>query len=121
MTTQTENYTATSWKFFNKAQEALAQDDLIEGSRKGWYAAAYMLRGIARVRGWRYSGFQRYYEVIELLYEAYADEEIDNLFIAACALEINFNFLEGWESRAGVEDGLEKADQLLRKLEALPN
>jgi hypothetical protein len=120
MTTQVETYIPTSWKFFAKAHEALAQDDLLQASRKGWYSAAYMLRGIARTKGWRHSGFQGFYEVIEFLWAEYEDEEIDDLFSAACALELNFNFYEGWDSRNTVEYHLGRVSKLLRKLENLP-
>ena len=47
MTTLTASYVDTSWAFLSKADEALAEGDLLRASRSGWCAAAYMLRGVA--------------------------------------------------------------------------
>lgn len=120
MVTQTRSYVETSWVLMAKAEAALAQGDLVQASRKGWRAAAWMLRGFARERGWRYSGFRRLYEVMDLLAENYgpaAGAELDLWFDAATALEMNA--YEDSDSRLGVEICLENVAKLLRKLEAL--
>ena len=120
MVTQTRSYVETSWVFMAKAEAALAQGDLAQASRKGWRAAAWMLRGFARERGWRYSGFRRLYEVMDLLAENYgpaAGAELDLWFDSATALEMNA--YEDSDSRLGVEICLENVAKLLRKLEAL--
>ena len=51
MVTQTRSYVETSWVLMAKAEEALAQGDLVQASRKGWRAAAWMLRGFAGEKG----------------------------------------------------------------------
>lgn len=120
MVTQTRSYVETSWVLMAKAEAALAQGDLVQASRKGWRAAAWMLRGFARERGWRYSGFRRLYAVMDLLAENYgpaAGAELDLWFDSATALEMNA--YEDTDSRLGVEICLENVAKLLRKLEAL--
>ena len=119
--TQTQRYVATSWALMAKAEEALAQDDLVRASWKGWCAAAWALRGFARKKGWRYSGFRRLYEVIDRVADNYGPAvaaELDCYFDSATALEMNS--YEDSDSRLGVEICLDQVAQLLRKLEALP-
>ena len=118
MTTLTASYVDTSWAFLSKAETALAEGDLLRSSRSGWCAAAYMLRGVARDRGWRYTGFRRLYEVTDRLVSKYGDEEIDNLFDSATALADNRP--RHCDSRAGIEHDLSRVAELLRKLERLP-
>ena len=120
MATQTAAGNAISWAFMAKAEAALAQGDLAQASRKGWRAAAWMLRGFARERVWRYSGFRRLYAVMDLLAENYgpaAGAELDLWFDSATALEMNA--YEDSDSRLGVEICLENVAKLLRKVEAL--
>ena len=117
MVTQTRSYGETSWVLMAKAEAALVQGDLAQASRKGWRAAAYMLRGVARAKGWRYTGFRRLYEVIDRLADKYGDPEIDSLFDSADALEVNS--VRCWDSRAGVEYDLSRVAELLRRLERL--
>ena len=118
MVTQTRSYVETSWVLMAKAEESLARGDLVQASRKGWCAAAWMLRGFAREKGWRYSGFRRLYEVTDRLVSKYGDEEIDNLFDSAAALADNSP--RCCDSRAGIEHDLSRVAELLRKLEARP-
>ena len=121
MVTQTRSYVETSWVLMAKAEEALAQGDLIQASRKGWRAAAWMLRGFAREKGWRYSGFRRLYEVMDLLADNYPPAVVDDIdlwFDAATALEMNA--YENTDSRLGVEICLADVAKLLRQLERLP-
>ena len=117
MATQTTAGSATSWAFLSKAETALAEGDLLQASRSGWCAAAYMLRGVARDRGWPYTGFRRLYAVTDRLVSKYGAEEIDNLFDSAAALADNRP--RHCDSRAGIEHDLSRVAELLRKLEAL--
>ena len=48
---QTENYTSASRDMLRKAREALAQDDLVQASEKGWGAAARIVKGVAADEG----------------------------------------------------------------------
>ena len=118
MTIQTTRYSATSWAFMSQAEAALAKGDLAQASRRGWYAAAWSLRGFARERGWCYTGFYGIDGVMNRLEESSSDPEIDLHFSAARALERNA--YDPWESRDSVAHGLREVAQLLRKLEQLP-
>lgn len=115
MTMQAARYTEVSWAFMAKAEEALAQGDLVRASWKGWRATAWALRGFARERGWTYTGFYGINGVMNRLVEEYDAEDIDRWFSAAAALEQNA--YENWDSRMSVEHGLDRVGKLLRKLE----
>ena len=117
MTTQAVRYTEVSWAFMAKAEEALAQGDLVGASWKGWSATAWALRGFARERGWSYTGFYGINGVMNRLVEEYDAEDIDRWFSAAAALEQNA--YENWDSRMSVEHGLDRVGKLLRKLEGI--
>ena len=118
MVTQTRSYVNTSWAFLAKAETALAEGELVQASRKGWYAAAWALRGFARAKGWRYTGFYGIVGVIECLAQEYADEEFYDLYSSVDALVVNRP--RCCDSRAGIEHDLSRVAELLRKLEALP-
>ena len=118
MVTQTRSYVETSWVLMAKAEEALAQGDLVQASQKGWRAAAWMLRGFAQAKGWRYTGFYGIVGVIECLAQEYADEEFYDLYSSVDALAVNSP--RCCDSRAGIEHDLSRVAELLRKLERLP-
>ena len=118
MAIQTAAGSATSWAFLSKAETALAEGELVQASRKGWCAAAYALRGFARAKGWRYTGFYGIVGVIECLAQEYADEEFYDLYSSVDALAVNSP--RCCDSRAGIEHDLSRVAELLRKLEARP-
>ena len=118
MATQTTTGSATSWAFLSKAETALAQGELVQASRKGWCAAAWALRGFARAKGWRYTGFYGIVGVIECLAQEYADEEFYDLYSSVDALAVNSP--RCCDSRAGIEHDLSRVAELLRKREARP-
>ena len=118
MATQTATGNATSWAFLSKAETALAGGELVQASRKGWYAAAWALRGFAQAKGWRYTGFYGIVGVIECLAQEYADEEFYDLYSSVDALALNSS--RYCDSRVGIEHDLSRVAELLRKLERLP-
>ena len=118
MTTLTASYVDTSGAFLSKAEAALAEGDLVKASRKGWCAAAWALRGFARAKGWRYTGFYGIVGVIEGLAQEYADEEFYDLYSSVDALAVNG--ARCCDSRGGIEHDLSRVAELLRKLERLP-
>ena len=118
MVTQTRIYVDTSWAFLSKAETALAEGELVQASCKGWYAAAWALRGFARAKGWRYTDFYGIVGVIECLAQEYADEEFYDLYSSADALAVNSP--RCCDSRAGIEHDLSRVAKLLRKREARP-
>ena len=56
MIDQAAEHVSISREMLAKAEEALAQDDLLQASEKGWGAAAHMVRAIAERRGWAHKG-----------------------------------------------------------------
>ena len=118
MTTQASTYLEVSQAFMPRAELALAKSDLRTASRKGWYAAAHMLRGVARARGWRYSGFRGFDEVVDRLVADYGDNSYWGEFASAEALDMNS--FDPRMSSLTVEFHLSLVRQLLTKLESLP-
>jgi hypothetical protein len=47
MATAAEEHSVISRELLTKAEEALAQDDLLQASDKGWGAPAHMVKGLA--------------------------------------------------------------------------
>ena len=118
MTTQAEEYTRTSRELLVKAEEALAQDDLLQASEKGWGAAAYIVKGIAQRRGWQHSGHRELFQAVNRLVQETGDRELRSLFNVADSL--HSNFYENWRPREFVQDGLERVTEFIQKLEGLP-
>jgi len=101
-----------------KAEEALAQEDLLQASEKGWEAAAHMVKGIAQRRRWRHRGHRELYQVVNRLTQETGDSEISTLFDSASAL--HGNFYEILMPKEMIENSLEQVRRFLQKLEALP-
>lgn len=115
--TQVESYSAASRELLRKAQEALAQGDLVQASEKGWGAAAQMVKAVAESRGWPHNGHRELFEVVRRLIQETADRRIGSLFHTANSL--HSNFYENWMSRELVEGGLEDVSEILDILEPL--
>lgn len=118
MTTKAATFVLTSHAFLAKAEEALYQKELAAASRNGWLAAASMLRGTARAKGWCYLGPRGLDEVIDRLVEVYGDEELWDEFTSSEALDINS--YDNCMSSITVEIHLSQVRRLLNKLEQPP-
>ncbi|PKB81371.1 MAG: hypothetical protein BZY88_06710 [SAR202 cluster bacterium Io17-Chloro-G9] len=117
MTSPSPEYVNTSRELVAKAQEALAQDDLLQAPEKGWGAAAQMVKAVAEQRAWRHDGHRELYQIVNRLAQEAGDREIRVLFISASAL--HSNFYEQWMPREMVDDSLIEVRGLLSKLETL--
>ena len=117
MTSQAQEHTLTSREFFVKAQEALAQGDLLQASEKLWGAAAHMVKAIAEGRGWEHSGHRELFQVVNRLANESGDVELRHLFHTANSL--HSNFYENWMAEDWIEAGAQQVSQLLEKLESL--
>ncbi|MCH7606342.1 MAG: PaREP1 family protein [Chloroflexi bacterium] len=115
MTSAAEEQSATSREMLAKAGEALAANDLLQASEKGWGAAAHMVKGLAESRGWSHDGHRALYEAINRLAQETGDSQIRVLFSVASAL--HSNFYENWMPKEMVADDLVQVTELLRKLE----
>lgn len=97
MTTQAEYYSATSRDFFAQAEAALAQNDLLQTSEKGWGAAAEMVKSVADARGLPHEGHRELWRVVNRLTAETGDREIRTVF--GLAGYLHTNFYEGWLPR----------------------
>ena len=118
MTSAAEEHLLTSHEFFAKAEEALAQDDLLQASEKGWGAAAHMVKGVAQRKDWRHNGHRELHQAANRLAQETGDQELRGLFSIASAL--HSNFYENWMPKEMVAYNLTQVGELLRRLEALP-
>jgi HEPN domain-containing protein len=118
MTTQAATYVLTSHAFLSRAEESLSEGNLTAASRNGWLAAAFMVRGTARSKGWRYLGSRGLDEVLDRLVDAYGDEDLWSEFSSGEALEINS--YDNCMSSTTMEVHLSQVRQFLGKLESLP-
>ena len=117
MVSPRDEHSNISRAFLAKAEEALAEDDLLQASEKGWGAAAHIVKGIAESRGWRHDGHRALYSAVNLLAHDSGDRDIGVLFSVASAL--HSNFYENWMPPEFVANGLERVRELLGKLERL--
>ena len=94
MTSQSQEHILTGQDFLAKAEEALAQDDLLQASEKGWGAAARMVKAVAEGRGWEHSGHRELFQVVNRLANESGDLELRHLFHITNSL--HSNFYENW-------------------------
>lgn len=117
MITRTEYHTTTARHFMAKADDYLADGDLLQASEKGWGAAAQTVKAAAEHRGWSHDGRRQLYTAIDRLADEAGDRRLRNLFRSANSL--HQNFYEGWMTRDAVEDGLRDVEELVDKLQVL--
>lgn len=112
-----EEHSNISRDYLTKAEEALADDDLLQASKNGWGAAAHMVKGIAQGR-WLLDDWHRaLYNAVNVLAHESGDRDIRVLLNVASALDSNF--YENWMPHEMVADDLVQIRQLLEKLESL--
>ena len=75
--------------FLAQAYEELAKGDLAQASKKGWDAAAQMVKAIADERGWEHEGFRDLLIVGGKLYLETSDSELSDKFDSAILLHTN--------------------------------
>ena len=118
MTTSATTHVLTSLAFLQRADQYLSRSSLAAASRNGWLAAASMLRGTARSKGWRFLGPRGLDEVVDRLVDLYGDEDLWDKFASSEALDINS--YDDCMSPATVEIHLAQIRQLIRSLEHPP-
>ena len=106
-----------SRQYLRQAQEEFAQGDRLQASEKAWGAAAHAVKAVAQQRGWQHDGHRYLYEAIDKVYYETGDSEILVLFRSANSLHMNF--YENWQTDNSVQDGIERVEVLLEKLEPL--
>ena len=117
MASPSEEHSNISRDFLAKAEAALADDDLLQASEKGWGAAAHVIKAVAENRGWRHDGHRALYQAANRLAQETEGTEIRGLFSLAGAL--HSNFYENWMPPEMVAYNLAQVRDLLEKLESL--
>ena len=100
-----------------RAQQSLADGDLIQASEKGWGAAAQAMKAAADRRSWQHNSHGALFQIASRLAAETGDRRIRELFSLASALHTNF--YEHWMPQDMVADNLESVAELVEKLEAL--
>ena len=112
-----QEHILTGQDFLARAAAALAEDDLLQASEKGWGAAAHTVKGVAENKGWLHNGHRELYLVVNRLSQELGDSEIRVLFDSASAL--HSNFYEGWMPREMIESSLAQVGRFLEKQQHL--
>lgn len=112
-----EEHLRISRHFMRQAEEELARGDRLQASEKAWGAAAHAVKAVAQQRGWQHDGHRHLFEAIDRIYRESEDTEFRDLFRIANTLHTNF--YENWQSDELIQDGIERVEVLLKKLEPL--
>ena len=112
-----EEHLRISRQFLRQAEREFAQGDRLQASEKAWGAAAHAVKAVAQQRGWQHDGHRYLFEAIDKIYYETGDREILVLFRVANSLHTNF--YENWQSDNLVQDGIERVEDLVGKLEPL--
>ena len=113
--TPTTDHIEVSGHFILKADEYLAQGDLLQASEKAWGATARQVKAVAQRRGWGHQRHGQLFGVIDAIASETGRPEINGLFHVANGLHANF--YEGWLTTAQVADGIADVKRLLALLE----
>ena len=111
------NHTAESRRVLNRAEEALAREDVPEAAALIWDSAACAMRSIAESRGWERENL----EDLMLASRRSADEigEPDFHALFQIAWVTPYNAMEGWLSEEAVERNLDGVKRLLEMADSL--
>ena len=112
-----EEHLRISRQFLRQAEREFAQGDRLQASEKAWGAAAHAVKAVAQQRGWQHDGHRYLFEAIDKVYCETGDSEFLVLFKVANSLHTNF--YENWQTDNLVQDGIERVEVLLAKLEPL--
>ena len=112
-----EEHRRISRQFLRQAESEFAHGDRLQASEKAWGAAAHAVKAVAQQRGWQHDGHRYLFEAIDKIYCETGDREFLGLFNSAVSLYTNFH--ENWQTDDFVQDGIERVEILLEKLEPL--
>jgi hypothetical protein len=107
----------SSRELLEQAQAALAEGDTLGASEKGWLAVAQALYALADERGWEGRRFRIVPQALAYLAEEPNGREMQELFLAAYALHMNF--YENFLPEETIEIALEQVQAFLEGLEQL--
>jgi hypothetical protein len=117
VTTRAEEYAVQSDHFLEKAEEALAEYDLVQASEKLWGAAAQAVKAAAESRGWSHNGHRELFDVVNRLAQEYDDPKLRDLFQIANSLHINF--YENWLTKEYIDDGVARTHEFIGEIQRI--
>ena len=112
---QTTTYREQSRVLLAQAYEELAKGDLARASKKGWGAAAQMLKAIADERGWEHGDPPELHSVMDRIYCETEDSELMDLFCSAVFL--GFSYCEGAFSADSIKHRLQRVERFVKRAE----
>ena len=112
-----EEHLRISRQFVRQAQAEFDRGDRLQASEKAWGAAANAVKAVAQQRGWRHNGHRFLFEAIDAIYRETGDPQYLDLFGRANSLHMNF--YENWQTDNFVQNGIERVEVLVGKLERL--
>ena len=113
--TQATDHIEVSSHFIRKADEYMAQGDLLQASEKAWGATARQVKAVAQRRGWDHQRHGQLFGVIDAIASETGRPEINDLFHVANGL--HDNSYERWLTTEQVADGIADVKRLLALLE----
>ncbi len=107
----------SSRELLEQAHAALAEGDTLGASEKGWMAVAQALYALADERGWEGRRFRVVPQALAYLADEPNGRELQELFLGAYALHMNF--YENFLPEETVEVALEQVQKFIEKLKLL--
>ena len=111
------NHTAESWRVLDRAEDALARNDVPEAAALIWDAAACAMRSIAETRGWK---SQEEYDLVHAGFELARETGNDDIStLVTVAHTTPWLVEEGWIDKSWVEWVVGEIKKLLEILDGL--
>ena len=112
-----QKYLESSRGLLFQAKTELAAGDIRQASKKGWGAAAQIVKAIAASRNWEHQGHRELCLAVDRLRREIGDPDVRRLFDVASALHLNF--YEDWRTSEAVAEALDDVERFVSKLDPL--
>ena len=109
-----EMYIKLSNYYLEKAFKHLELNELTQASKKGWGAAALIVKAYAEKHGLRHFRHRDLEEIVEQIYKKLKDKEIVKFW--SSALRLHSNFYENFMSKETIELHLHDVKEFVNKV-----
>lgn len=113
------DYQEQSREFLGRARAYLSDGDLHQASEKGWGAAAWMAKAVAKTHGWKYSRHSEFHKVMRQARQLSGDVRLVDLEDAASKLHEFYYTRKMFLHPEDIELRLERVTLLLDILQPL--
>ena len=113
------DYRRQARDFLSKSWVYLQEDDLHQGSEKGWAAGAWMAKAVAEAHGWSYTQHGQFFQVMRRCQELTGDDRVRGFANSANTLHTFFYTRRRLLTSAAIEDNLADIETMLDVLEPL--